>query len=66
MATQWMTGGMSGIRTGLNYASLPMAWEACGVKKKDRVEVFEALRVMEDAALTYFQRLREDEAKKGN
>lgn len=66
MLTQWQHAGMSGVKTGLNYQSLPIAWEACGVKKRDRVETFEALRVMEEAALTFFAEMRAAEAAKGN
>lgn len=65
MMTQWHRAGMNGVCVGLMYSELPLMWELCGVSKKERKEVFDALRVMEDAALAFFQFQREQEAKKG-
>jgi hypothetical protein len=49
MMTQWRT-GMNGP-TGLDYTALPVIFKIRGVKKKDRVDVYEGMRIMEQAAL---------------
>ncbi len=49
MRTQWRT-GMNGV-TGLDYTALPVVEARCGVKKKQRQEVFLAVQVMEDEVL---------------
>lgn len=54
MRTQWRT-GMNGV-TGLDYAALPMVEARCGVKRKQRQEVFAAVQVMEDEALRIFSK----------
>jgi hypothetical protein len=52
MATQWTwTGGMESRRAGMNYASLPIVYDALGVPQEGRPEVFEGLRTMEVEAL---------------
>lgn len=50
MGTQWRV-GMSGA-TGLDYAALPVVMRLAGIPAKDRADVFEGIRTMEDAALT--------------
>jgi hypothetical protein len=50
MSTQWRV-GMSGA-TGLDYTALPTVMRLTGVPAADRAEVFEGIRLMEDAALT--------------
>ena len=47
METQWRWG--PGGQTGLDYGAIP--WEICGIKRKCRREVFEALQVLEASAL---------------
>ena len=49
LGTQWNTG--MGGPTGLNHASLPVWFQAMGVKKKDWLELMEAISVMEREAL---------------
>jgi hypothetical protein len=49
MGTQWRV-GMSGV-TGLDYNALPAVMRMTGVKSSDMAEVFNDLRVLEDAAL---------------
>lgn len=49
LLTQWRV-GMSGA-TGLDYAVLPAVLDLCGIKKKRRPDVFDALRVLEGEAL---------------
>jgi hypothetical protein len=49
MSTQWRT-GMNGA-TGLDYCALPEIWRRTKTPPKDRDEVFNDLRTMEDAAL---------------
>lgn len=49
MCTQWRV-GMSGA-TGLDYAALPVVMRLNGIAAKDRPDVFEGIREMEDAAL---------------
>ena len=49
MSTQWRT-SVSGA-TGLDYGVLPHVMRLVGVGVKDRTAVFDAIRLMEDAAL---------------
>lgn len=49
MATQWRLG--PGGPIGLDYVALPAVMRLTGVAKKERAEVFDAIRVLEDAAL---------------
>ena len=49
MLTQWRV-GMAGA-TGLDYTALPAVFDLCGIKKKRRADVFDALRVLEGEAL---------------
>lgn len=52
MATQWQwTGGMESCRSGLNHGVLYMHADKFGVKRRDRVDVFNCVQVMEHAAL---------------
>lgn len=53
MSTQWRT-GMAGA-TGLDYNALPVVMRMGGISMKDQPDVFEDVRVMEDAALTHMQ-----------
>lgn len=57
MQTQWRT-GMAGP-SGLDYAALPAVFGLYGVKKKQRPEVFGALRVMEGETLSVWAEQRE-------
>ena len=50
MTRQWRVG--MGGPTGLDYSALPFVFDLHEVKKKKRQEVFAALRVMEDEALS--------------
>jgi hypothetical protein len=49
MSTQWRS-GFAGP-TGLDYNALPVVMRLAGVPAGERSEVFDALRVLEDAAL---------------
>lgn len=60
MATQWRSG--FGGATGLDYACLPAVFDLLSITKKTRADVFNDLRVMEDAAL---ECMREQEKSKG-
>lgn len=51
MSTQWRTGGMSGLPSGLDYAALPPVLRMTGIPRADWPDVFDGIRVMEDAAL---------------
>lgn len=57
MSTQWRV-GMGGA-TGLDYAALPVVMRLAGVPPADRAEVFDAVRAMEEAALTTMRETRE-------
>jgi hypothetical protein len=50
MSTQWTVayGGYVGLR----YEALQPVFEACGIKKKARAEMFHSLRIMENEALS--------------
>ncbi|HRD90963.1 MAG TPA: DUF1799 domain-containing protein [Accumulibacter sp.] len=50
LQTQWAVGGMGGV-IGLRYEVLPTVCDLLGVKKRRRRELFDALRLMESAAL---------------
>lgn len=56
MATQWRD-GVNG-RTGLDYACLPQVMDLVGIEQAQRGGVFEDVRVMEGAALRYFDHQR--------
>ena len=56
MSTQWRV-GMSGA-TGLDYGALPGVLRMSGIARKDWAEVFEGVRVMEDAALQVMQKAK--------
>lgn len=49
MATQWRV-GMAGA-TGLDYAAMPVVMDMIGVGRKNRPDVFESVRIMEEEAL---------------
>jgi hypothetical protein len=54
MCTQWRTGVGGAI--GLDYAVLPAIMELVGVPQDNRLEVFNDLRLMEDAALAHLRK----------
>lgn len=49
MRTQWRIG--MGQCTGLDYSALPEVWRRLKIPIKDRDEVFQQVRIMEEAAL---------------
>lgn len=49
MSTQWRV-GMAGA-TGLDYGALPHVMRLSGVPRKNWPDVFDGVRIMEDAAL---------------
>lgn len=50
LATQWVVG--PGGPIGLNYCSIPVVFDALGIRKrKEKEDTFEALRVLESEAL---------------
>ncbi|WP_196913113.1 DUF1799 domain-containing protein [Pseudomonas nitroreducens] len=49
MSTQWRI-GMSGA-SGLDYSALPTVMKFEGVRKRDRLDVFDCVQVLERAAL---------------
>lgn len=51
MSTQWVRAGMNGTPVSLNYASLSEVWRRTKVPPAERDQVFEDIRVMEEAAL---------------
>lgn len=53
MGTQWRT-GPGGI-VGLDYTPLPAVMRWRGVPRKQRAQVFDDVRVMEDAALIFIR-----------
>lgn len=56
MATQWRI-GMSGP-TGLDYTALAHVMRLLGVQQKERADVFECVRIMEDEALAKMRESR--------
>lgn len=56
MSTQWRT-GMAGA-TGLDYGALPAVLRLTAVPRAQWPEVFESIRVLEDAALEVMRRKR--------
>lgn len=56
MSTQWRT-GMAGA-TGLDYVALPAVLRMTSVPRGEWPEVFESIRVLEDAALEVMRRKR--------
>jgi hypothetical protein len=51
LQTQWAVGGMSGRLVGLRYEAIEPVCRLSGVKKRHRPALFDALRVMEEAAM---------------
>lgn len=49
LATQWRRDG--GIRTGIDYAALPVVASALGVRQRDRRQLFNDIQVMERETL---------------
>jgi hypothetical protein len=56
IATQWRVGGDGPI--GLDYAAIPVALRLMGIPRREWQQVFDDVRVMEDAALKYFAFMR--------
>lgn len=56
MTTQWrVASGMTFVRLGLEYASIPIVLDGMGIRDRARRrEIFEDLRVMESAALKVY------------
>ena len=57
LQTQWRVG--TNGATGLDYAALPAVMDLCGVRRKQRPDVFWALRVMEGESLKMFSEKRQ-------
>ena len=53
MSTQWRV-GVAGA-TGLDYGVIEKVMQLGGIRKKHRREVFEAVRIMESAAIRFRQ-----------
>lgn len=51
MATQWCRAGMTGAKTGLNYAALDAVMDLRNVPEPHREEVWDQIRIMEGAVL---------------
>lgn len=51
LQTQWAVAGMGNTVIGLRYEALPTVFDLLRVKRRQRPELFDALRVMESAAL---------------
>jgi hypothetical protein len=52
MSDQWIwTGGMESRRAGLNLCALPVVYEGLTIRRKQRPEVFQGLKLMVSAAL---------------
>jgi hypothetical protein len=57
MGTQWRTGAAGA--TGLDYGPLPFVMRVCDVTASRRADTFEAVRVMEAAALGKMGEMRD-------
>lgn len=57
LATQWRF-NPAGAAVGLDYGVITPVMELLGVQQEARRQVFSDLMVMEDAALSYFAKLR--------
>ncbi|MES2972387.1 MAG: DUF1799 domain-containing protein [Pseudomonadota bacterium] len=55
MATQWRTTGF-GARTGLDYGVLPTVLRLIDIPRSAWADVFDDLRVMEDAGLAHMHK----------
>lgn len=64
LGTQWYRAGMTGVQTGLNYASV-VAWMQINVPRRKRKGLLAELAVMERAALEAFNEIRKAEEEKG-
>jgi hypothetical protein len=62
MGSQWRA-GVNGA-TGLDYGALPEVWRRVRVPPARRDEVFDDLRTLEDAALSFMRMQRERKARK--
>lgn len=58
MDTQWRV-GFSGA-TGLDYSALPFVLQMAGVPRSKWAEMFEDIRLMEDAALKTMRGIKEE------
>lgn len=56
MATQWRIGGDGPI--GLDYSAIPAVFRLMGISRREWQQVFDDIRVMEDAALKFFAFMR--------
>lgn len=54
LRTQWFT-GFNG-RTGINYCSMPIVFDLYNIEQNRRLEIFEDIMVMENAALGVMQK----------
>jgi hypothetical protein len=58
MSTQWLTGGMAGVRTGLNYAVLETVARSLKISLPLDTRIFSDIRLMEAEALSSWSRRR--------
>jgi len=57
MGSQWNV-DFHGNRLSLRYEALPVTMACCGIKKSQRRDVFQGVRIMERAALELFRKGR--------
>jgi hypothetical protein len=60
MNTQWAMASMGGL-VGLRYEAMRPVMRACGIRKRDRNEVFLGVQVMEKAVLKSLNRGAQDD-----
>jgi len=56
MGTQWRIGAVGA--TGLDYAALPVVMHFARVPPHERADVFDSIRILEDAALEAMRKKR--------
>lgn len=56
MSTQWRV-GMAGA-TGLDYGALPEVLRMSGIARGEWPDIFEGIRIMEDAALELMRKVK--------
>lgn len=59
LQTQWQVGGMGGL-VGLRYEAIEPVFRLCGVKKRERRDLFDAIRVMEEAVMEVLNERRRE------
>jgi hypothetical protein len=59
LGSQWIYAGMGGVPTGLVYASIEPVLRVMAISAEDWRQVFDDIRVMEDAALREMHRQRQ-------